>query len=107
VTLLPRFFVGHLRAESEAGHPLFAVGLSLSFALVAVGVHDALATLVNKSDGGLTGAIRLTTAWALVPGAVALAWLAARPRCLAWLIGVPVALSGCIVRTPPTADGQS
>jgi hypothetical protein len=54
-------------------------------------------TLVNKSDDGLTGAIRLTTAWAIVPGAVTLAWLAARQRCLAWLIGVPAALSGFFV----------
>jgi hypothetical protein len=60
-------------------------------------VHDALVTLLNNGDGGLTGAIRLTTAWAIVPGAVTLAWLAARRRRLAWLIGVPAALSGCIV----------
>ena len=40
---------GHLRAESEPGHPLFATGLSLSFALVAVGVHDALVTLVKAN----------------------------------------------------------
>ncbi len=88
---------GQLRAELEPGHPLFAASLSLSFALVAVGVHDALVTLVNKSDGGLVGAIRLTTAWSIVPGAVTLAWLAAGRHRLAWLFGVPAALSGCIV----------
>ncbi|HUB46242.1 MAG TPA: hypothetical protein VMB73_14755 [Acetobacteraceae bacterium] len=84
-------------AEPELAHPLFAASLGLCFALVAVGVHGSLVTLVNKSDDGLTGAIRLATAWAIVPGAVTLAWLAARRRCLSWLIGVPAALSGCIV----------
>jgi hypothetical protein len=88
---------GQLRAESEPGHPLFAASLGLGFALVAVGVHDSLASLVNKSDDGITGAIRLTTAWAIVPGAVTLAWVAARRRWLAWLIGIFAALSGCIV----------
>ena len=88
---------GRVRAQPEPGHPLFAASLGLSFALVSVGVHDALVTLVNKSDGGLSAAIRLTTAWAIMPGTVTLAWLGARRGRLAWLIGVLAALSGGIV----------
>jgi hypothetical protein len=88
---------GRVRSEPEPEHPLFAASLGLSFALVAVGVHDALVTLVNKSDGGLSAAIRLTTIWAIVPGAVTLAWLGARRRHIARLIGILAALSGGIV----------
>jgi hypothetical protein len=76
---------GHPHAEPEPGHPLFAASLGLCFALVAFGVHDSLVTLTNKSDDGLTGAIRLTTAFPIVPGTVTL------------VIGVPAALSGCRV----------
>jgi hypothetical protein len=88
---------GRVRGEPEPEHPLFAASLGLSFALVAVGVHDALVTLVNKTDGGLSAAIRLTTTGAIVPGAVTLAWLSARRRHLARVIGILAALSGGIV----------
>jgi hypothetical protein len=88
---------GRIHSEPAPGHPLFAASLSLSFALVAVGVHDALMTLVNKSDGGLLAAIRLTAAWAIVPGTVTFAWLTARRRRLALLTGTLAALSGGIV----------
>ena len=88
---------GRVRVQPEPGHPLFAASLGLSFAFVSVGVHDALVTLVHKSDGGLSAAIRLTTAWAIVPGIVTLAWLGARRRRFAWLIGILAALSGGIV----------
>jgi hypothetical protein len=88
---------GRVRGGPEPGSPLFAAGLGLAFALVSVGVHDALVALVDRSDGGLSAAIRLTTAWAIVPGAVTLAWLGARRRGLARLLGIVAALSGGIV----------
>lgn len=88
---------GRVRGGPEPGSPIFAAGLGLSFALVSVGVHDALVTLVDRSNGGLTAAIRLTTAWAIVPGAVTLAWLGARRRGLAQLVGIVAGFSGGIV----------
>jgi hypothetical protein len=84
------------RAARESRNPLFAVGLSLGFALVSVCVHDAMTTFVsgrgtgNTGGSGLAAAIALTTAWSIVPFAITLAWLSVDSR---WL-RVPMGIIG-------------
>lgn len=83
------------REAGEWRNPLFAAGLGIAFALVSVAVHDALGAFIsargaghNGPGSGLESAILLAAAWAIVPAAVGLAWLAAGCR---WL-NVPLGL---------------
>jgi hypothetical protein len=69
------------RHARERHNALFTASLSLSFALVSVCVHDAMTAFVSNrgaesgAASGLAAAIALTTAWAMVPCAISLAWL--------------------------------
>jgi len=76
-------------ARRDAGIPrrrrnvFFAAGLALAFALASVCLHDAMTALVlRRADvaplAALSVGMTLTISWAIVPLAIALAWLAAR-----------------------------
>ena len=99
----------HLLSQSPHQHDdrqrdaLFIAGLSLAFALVSICLHDAMTALI--SDGGTEHAtgfaglglvLALTTAWAIVPFTITLAWLSARVRWIAVPIGITAASSSCI-----------
>lgn len=91
------------REAREPGNPLFAAGLGLAFALVSVAVHDALVAFISargaghaEPGSGLEAAILLAAAWAIVPAAVGLAWLAAHRRWLKLPLGLLAAASAGI-----------
>lgn len=91
------------REAHERGKPLFAAGLGLAFALVSVAVHDALVAFISARGhghagpgSGLEAAILLAAAWAIVPAAVAIAWLAAHRRWLKVPLGLLAAASAGI-----------
>jgi hypothetical protein len=91
------------REPGERGNPLFAAGLGLAFALVSVAVHDALAAFISARGAGHAGpgsgleaALLLAAAWAVVPAAVGLAWLAAGCRWLKLPLGLLAAGSAGI-----------
>ncbi len=76
--------------DRRAPNTFFTIGLSLAFALTSVCLYDAMSAFVSGRDGaagarhsGLGDALSLTIGWAIVPFAVALAWLAMRVRWLA------------------------
>ncbi len=82
---------------------LFTASLSLAFALASVCVHDALIAFISNrgaetsaARSGLAAGIALTSAWAIVPGAVALAWLGSRSRRLKLPLGILGAASAGI-----------
>ncbi len=74
-----------------------AAARALVFALVSICLHDVLAAVISGGRGahgsdaaGPVAALKLATAWALVPLVIALAWLSARSRA----VGVPMAALG-------------
>jgi hypothetical protein len=77
----------------------FTASLSLVFALTAVCVHEAMTAFVSSRYGakggtysGVAAGISLTEAWAIVPFAITLAWLALRTPWLARTLA-PVAVA--------------
>jgi hypothetical protein len=73
----------HGLATSRQRSALFAALVGLSFAFASVCLHAAMTAYIAERAGehgptsaGLESAIGLTTAWAIVPFAVTLAWLA-------------------------------
>lgn len=91
------------REAGERSNPLFAAGLGLAFALVSVAVHDALVAFISargaahaSPGSGLESAILLAAAWAIVPAAVGLAWLAVGRRWLMLPLGLLAAGSAGI-----------
>ncbi|HXW20746.1 MAG TPA: hypothetical protein VEK35_09605 [Roseiarcus sp.] len=80
---------------------LFTACVSLAFALASVSLHDAMTEFVaNRDDSGgevgLIAGVLLTTAWAMVPFFIALAWQGARDTWLAVPTGVLAAVSPCL-----------
>ncbi len=75
---------GHrVAAAKQPRSALFAAAIGISFAFASVCLHAAMAAYIAERAGehtptsaGLDAAIGLTTAWAIVPFAVTLAWLA-------------------------------
>jgi hypothetical protein len=90
---------GRHAGTREPGSALYTAALSLVFALASIGLHDAMVAFVSAHEaaahGGLADAIALTTAWAIVPFAVTLAWFAAPVWWLAVPLGIVGALSPC------------
>ncbi len=90
---LPRAFDG------RSHRALFGAILSFVFAIVSVGLHDAMIALISNQgfqyngNSGLTVGIRVTAEWAFVPVAIALAWHAAGDRRLAVPLGIFAAAS--------------
>jgi len=85
------------REGPQRGNLLFTASLAVVFALASVSVHHAMTAFVSDRgaehmDGrsGFAAAIALTTAWAIVPCGVTLAWLSVRSR---WL-RVPMGIIG-------------
>jgi hypothetical protein len=83
------------RSDHQPRNALFAASLALAFALTSVCLHEAMTAFVSERggapaapDAGLAAGIELTVAWAIVPFAVTIAWLTARPRWLAVPTGV-------------------
>ncbi len=80
-------------------HALYGAVLSFMFAIVSVGLHDAVIALISGGDrqhvgdSALTAGIRLTAAWAAVPIAVTLAWHGVGDRRVAWPLGILGAVS--------------
>jgi hypothetical protein len=86
---------------SNERNPLFSTCIGIAFAFVSVCLHSALASFVSGPEGHagadwavLEAAVRLTTAWALVPFFVTLAWIGARR----WWVKVPL---GIVAATSP------
>jgi len=80
---------------------LFTAFVSMAFALASVSLHDAMTEFVSAKDDpsgevGLIAGILLTTAWAMVPFFIALAWQSANNRWLAPPFGVLAAASPCV-----------
>jgi hypothetical protein len=91
----------HERASRSPRGALFTACVSLAFALASVSLHDAMSEfLANRDDSsgevGLIAGVLLTTAWAIVPFFIALAWQSARSRWLAAPTGVVAAASPCL-----------
>jgi hypothetical protein len=77
----------------------FTASLSLAFALAAVCIHEAMSAFVSSRYGtsgrtyaGVAAGIGLTEAWAIVPFAITLAWMALRTPWLARTLA-PVAVA--------------
>ncbi len=87
----------HRHVRHGPGAALFTAALGLVFALVSIGLHEAMTAFVAEraagEQGGLEAAIALTMAWAFVPFAVTVAWLSAPLRWLAAPLGVIAALA--------------
>jgi hypothetical protein len=88
--------------DKKPRHVVFNAGLSFAFALTSVCLHNALTAFVaghfheNTADNsGLAAGIALTTAWAIVPFAIALAWQSIRYGWLAIPFGVIGGASSC------------
>jgi hypothetical protein len=72
---------GGAPVEGKESHALFTAIVGLAFALVAVCVHDAIATFVlghgsreDNRNASVRAAIELAAAWAFVPFVITLAW---------------------------------
>jgi hypothetical protein len=79
---------------------LFTTGLSLAFAFTSISLHEAMTAFASgkgadhgAADVGLAAGIELTTSWAVVPFAIAIAWLTLRIRWLAIPAGMIAAAS--------------
>jgi hypothetical protein len=90
-------------ADPQPRNILFTASLSLAFALVSVAVHDAMTAFVSdrgaahmETSAGLAAVISLTTAWAVVPLTVTIAWLSAGCRWLKLPTGITAGASSCI-----------
>ena len=80
---------------------LFTAGMGFAFAFASVCVHDAMTAFVSAAEpehaGAATGiqaGILLTVAWAIVPFATTLGWMAAGNRWLRVPFGLAAAASG-------------
>jgi hypothetical protein len=81
----------------------FTIGLSLAFALGSVCLHEAMSAFITGRNSGpasshsaLVAGLSITIGWAIVPFAVAIAWLSARNRWLSVPLGVVAAASPCL-----------
>jgi hypothetical protein len=101
------FFVEPLleRVRGSSGHarksPAFAACEALSFAFVAVCVHEAITVYVAASHSNEQASANLVTAvsnalqWAAIPFFITLAWLAARgPKWLIWTAAAIALVAG-------------
>lgn len=88
---------GAERTHGAAQGPLFSAGLGLSFGLLSVCLHEAIAGFVSghgdPHHSGLHEAIEVAVTWAVVPFCVAVAWQAAGDRWLKIPAGILAALS--------------
>jgi hypothetical protein len=87
-------------ADYKPRSAFFTAAMSFAFALASVCLHDAMIAFVTGehtgSRSGLAAGIELTTAWALVPFTITLAWLSVRSPWLALPMGVLAGTSSCI-----------
>ncbi|WP_244817800.1 hypothetical protein [Caballeronia sp. Lep1P3] len=88
----------HPRSEKS---PAFAACEALSFAIVAVCVHEAITVYVAASHSNeaasenLAKAVAQALQWATLPFAVTIAWLAARAsRWIAWVVALLAVAAG-------------
>ena len=71
------------RASPRGRNIFFTAGLGLAFGLASVCLHDAIGAFVFRGSGedpavALSQGIHLTVSWAIVPFAIAVAWLSSR-----------------------------
>jgi hypothetical protein len=90
--------------EREPKTPAFAACVALSFAVVAVCVHEAITVYVAASHANeqarenLVTAVSLALQWAVTPFFVALAWIAAREsKWLAWTAAGVAVIAGLVI----------
>jgi hypothetical protein len=88
-------------AEGRPRNVFFTAGLSLAFALTAVGLHDAMSAFIaghgEGAEGiGIKAGISLTTEWAFVPFTIMVAWQCLRLRWFAVPTGVVALASPAI-----------
>jgi hypothetical protein len=92
--------------DGRSHHALFAASLSFAFAVISVGLHDAMLAIISdkgfeyNGNSGLTAGLALTAEWAFVPVAITLAWHAAGDRLLAVPLGILAAASPVIAMWP-------
>lgn len=92
---------GH--AEHAQKSPAFAACEALSFAVVAVCVHEAITVYVAASHSNeqasenLAKAVGQALQWAAIPFAITIAWLAARgPSWIAWPVAGAAVVAGYV-----------
>jgi hypothetical protein len=93
----------HRPAEPRPRSLLFTASVSMAFALTSICLHEAMSAFVSghhaegaADSSGLAAGIELTTAWAMVPFFVAVAWQGARSRWLAVPTGIVGASSAAV-----------
>lgn len=80
--------------------PAFAACTALSFAFVAVCVHEAITVYIDASheneraDQNLFHAVSQAIEWAVIPFAITVAWLSARAK---WWLSAPVMVIAALV----------
>jgi len=89
-------------AESRTQQILYGAALSFVFAVISVGLHDAMLALIGggpqrTGDAALLEGLRLTASWAAVPVAVTLAWHGIDHPRLAMPLGILAAASPVLV----------
>lgn len=86
-----------IAADPPSRGPLFTAGLGLTFGLLSVCLHEAIAAFVSGHGDphhpGLRQAIEVAVTWAVVPFFVAVAWQAAGDRLLRVPTGIVAALA--------------
>ncbi|SAK90620.1 hypothetical protein AWB79_06600 [Caballeronia hypogeia] len=98
--------LGTHHAEREPKTPAYAACEALSFAVVAVCVHEAITVYVAASHGNaqagqnLAKAVSQALQWAAIPFLITIAWMAARgPKWLAWTVAVLAIIAGYLIGT--------
>jgi hypothetical protein len=96
--------LGTHHAEREPKTPAFAACEALSFAIVAVCVHEAITVYVAASHGNaqagqnLAKAVSQVLQWAAIPFFVTIAWMAARgPAWLGWIVAAGAIIAGYLI----------
>jgi hypothetical protein len=101
--VLERLRALNLKPEPDHAEktPAFAACEALSFAVVAVCVHEAITVYVAASHSNeqasrnLANAVALALQWAAIPFAITVAWIAARARpWIAWSVALAVVVVG-------------
>jgi len=81
--------------------PAFAACTALSFAFVAVCIHEAITVFIDasheseKADQNLFNAVSQAIEWAVIPFAITVAWLSARTKL--WLSLAVTAMSALVI----------
>jgi hypothetical protein len=96
--------IGTQHPEREPKTPAFAACEALSFAVVAVCVHEAITVYVAASHGNaqasqnLARAVSQALQWAAMPFFITIAWMAARgPAWLGWIVAAGAIIAGYLI----------